>query len=73
MKKCHYITDKTVGRVLIPYCYATDYSGDISDCTCPRPKKKSVDEQVSELLARVKQLEERISGLEKSITRNPGT
>lgn len=32
--KCHYVTDKTIGKVLIPYCWPVINSGDKRDCTC---------------------------------------
>lgn len=32
--KCHYIYDKTVGKVLIPGCWSVVMSDDIKDCTC---------------------------------------
>jgi hypothetical protein len=37
---CHYVYDKKAGRVLIPGCWGTVHSNDMSDCYCDRSRAK---------------------------------
>lgn len=34
MRKCHYIYDEEIGKVLIPYCWSVVHTGKMEDCTC---------------------------------------
>lgn len=59
--KCHYITVRDVGRVLIPGCMAVAVSGDMSRCTCNAPL--SYPEQIDKLQRENKRLREEIKRL----------
>lgn len=54
--KCHYITVKGVGRVLIPGCMGVAVSGDMDYCTCNAPL--SYPEQIDKLQRENKRLRE---------------
>jgi len=54
--KCHYITDKEIGKLLIPGCWGVAIHYDIDFCHCPNHQK-----------SRIEILEDRISKLEKLI------
>lgn len=54
--KCHYITVKGHGRVLIPGCMAVAVSGDIERCTCNAPP--SYPEQIMKLQRENERLKE---------------
>ena len=59
--KCHYITARGVGRVLIPGCMAVAVSGDLSQCTCDAPP--SYPEQIDKLQRENKRLKAEIKRL----------
>ena len=56
MKRCHYVTDKQAGRVLIPGCWSVVMSNDINDCICPK-NEKTLEERVE----RVAQITNKLS------------
>lgn len=59
--KCHYITVRGVGRVLIPGCMAVAVSGDLLHCTCNAPP--SYSEQIDKLQRENKRLKAEIKHL----------
>lgn len=59
--KCHYITARGVGCVLIPGCMAVAVSGDLSQCTCKAPP--SYPGQIDKLQRENKRLREEITRL----------
>lgn len=57
--KCHYITDRIAGRILIPGCMSVVMSNDKRDCSCPRKKISG-----RSLRKEIRTLRERIIALE---------
>ena len=53
--KCHYEYFKNIGKILIPGCYGTAISNDISQCCCSE-SEKSIEQRIEELERKVKEL-----------------
>ncbi|MDO6737102.1 hypothetical protein [Wenyingzhuangia sp. 2_MG-2023] len=58
--KCHYIQDEIAGKVLIPGCWGTVHSNDMSDCYCDR-SKKSPEQVIEDLKEQVKKLKKQLN------------
>ncbi len=72
MRKCYYIYDKEVGRVLISGCYGTIHSNDMSNCSCrdfpetlPQFEKKEYNEKLKEQNNYIKELEREVASLNR--------
>lgn len=74
MRKCHYIYDKEIGKVLIPGCYGMLHTEDMSNCTCrdypetfAQFEKKEYNIKLQELKLQVIELEKENSSLHRII------
>lgn len=63
MRKCHYIYDEEIGKVLIPGCYGMLHTEDMNFCTCrdypetaAQFEKREYNETVNKLKAENKEL-----------------
>ncbi len=70
MRKCHYIYDKKVGKVLIPGCWAVTHSNDMRDCTCSDELPGTFHQFEKQIYnEKLKEKNEYIKELEKEIVR----
>ena len=76
MRKCHYIYDKEVGKVLIPFCWSVVHSKDMRDCTCRNNtetfeqfERKEYNDKLNQQNNYIKELEKEISKLNRIINR----
>ena len=66
MMYCHYVNDKIAGRVLIPGCWGAVIHGKHA-CTCDHTRaKKELEERVSNLEKIVAEMRKKIAGLSRT-------
>lgn len=58
----HKASDVPGGRFLVPGCWNRVVYGDHADCHCETPRK-TMDDEISELRSRVRQLENKLESL----------
>lgn len=66
--KCHYIYDKTAGKVLIPGCWSVVNSGNMRDCTCRNRVETFEQFEKKEYQKILLEKNKQISELEKEVT-----
>lgn len=79
MNKCHYTYVKSIGKVLIPCCWAVVISQNMEDCTCrlypetyAQFERKEYNEKLSEQKKYIGELEKEVNRLNRILRKVNG-